>query len=177
VITQALVRTLFDHIPTGELVSRVKTNKRWGAGRVVGTKANDGYVYIRIDGRIRLAHRLIWLYHYGYLPEQTIDHINRVRHDNRLENLREASYQCNLKNGTPRSSISGIKGVCWDSIRNRWFAQIAINSKKKNLGRHTSLLEAACLRLAAEQCLGWHDCDVRSPAKEFVERNIPNTNF
>jgi hypothetical protein len=54
-----------------------------------------GYVQIKISGKLYHAHRLAWLYVYGYMPEKEIDHINRIRDDNRIANLREATSQLN----------------------------------------------------------------------------------
>lgn len=53
-------------------------------GSVAGSKNSLGYVQIKISGKLYHAHRLAWLYVYGYMPEKEIDHINRIRDDNRI---------------------------------------------------------------------------------------------
>jgi len=81
--------------------------KRMGTGKI-GAK---GYIDIRYGKRSYKEHRLIFFYHYGYMPPQ-IDHINRVRHDNRIENLREATpLQNSLNRGSTRKSKSKYKCV------------------------------------------------------------------
>lgn len=74
---------------------------RWNgqyAGKVAGTIDDKGYVLININRKQYLAHRLIWLYLYGAFPENNIDHINGIRHDNRLVNLRECTQMGNRQN-------------------------------------------------------------------------------
>lgn len=74
--------------------------KNWGpvkAGDVAGTKTSNGYVRVNVDGKIYLAHRLIFCMHNGYFPKE-IDHVNRIKHDNRIENLKEVCRVQNARN-------------------------------------------------------------------------------
>ncbi len=81
------------------------------AGRVAGGLL-EGYIYIKIDGELTAAHCLAWLYVYGYLPENDIDHRDRIKTHNWIKNLREASRMCNLQNQSVSSNnSSGITGV------------------------------------------------------------------
>jgi len=129
-----------------------------------------GYTEIYIDGRKYKAHRLAILFTDGYMPENTVDHVNRVRSDNRRKNLREASRQCQSRNcGVRNDNTSGIKGVSWHKREKRWSAYIAVDSRPKFLGFHDSIMEAACHRYAAEQCLGFPDCDINSSAKKYID--------
>lgn len=74
-----------------------------------------GYVQIKISGKLYHAHRLAWLYVYGYMPEKEIDHINRIRDDNRIANLREATSQLNsLNTGIYKNNTSGSKGIYYN---------------------------------------------------------------
>lgn len=106
------------------------------------------------------------------MPEHGIDHIDQNRINNRIENLREASPQCNMRNRKQQKSTSGIKGVYWYKAANKWRAQIQINGKNIFLGYHDDLLEAACHRLAAEQAENWSGCDTTSPAYLFVKKHM-----
>ena len=94
-----------------------------------------GYVLINItiSGKARgyYAHRLAWLYIYGEMPKNQIDHINHDKADNRLVNLREATYAENHKNHTKRvDNTSGVTGVGFHKRDNRWRAYIQVNGKK-----------------------------------------------
>lgn len=61
-----------------------------------------GWVNICFDGKTYAAHRLAWYYVTGEWPSMDIDHINRVRDDNRFANLRHISRAENLKNRAVR---------------------------------------------------------------------------
>lgn len=65
---------------------------------VAGSLATNGYVMIRIGGKLRLGHRLAWFLHYGQWPSTHIDHINGNRADNRLANLRDVPHAANMRN-------------------------------------------------------------------------------
>ena len=130
-------------------------------GSVAGTILRSGYRHIQIDGKQYLAHRLVWLITYGYLPENYIDHINRNRSDNRVENLREVSNQCNQRNSAVNiKNTSGVKGVTYD--KGYWLARIRINKRIVHVGCSKDFTEAVAFRLAAEQSLGWEGCDSSS---------------
>ncbi|MDH4318517.1 MAG: HNH endonuclease [Desulfobulbaceae bacterium] len=170
-ITQARVKELFVY-KDGDLVRAVPCQ---GArvGEVSGFMGEKGYRHIRADGRIYKHHRLVWLWHNGYLPENDLDHIDHDRTNNRIENLREASRSCNMRNSKQRKSSSGVKGVSWSKRERGWRAQIMIAGRTISLGYHEDLLEACCHRLAAEQAEGWDECDSESPALLFVKEKLP----
>ena len=91
-----------------------------------------------------LEHRLIWLYHYGEWPKEYIDHINGIRDDNRIENLREGTDQQNSFNRKSREgSTSKYKGVSWDKQNKKWRAQYSYKGKVYYLGRYECEEEAA----------------------------------
>jgi len=140
-------------------------------GYIAGYKNRRGYLQTRVDGKTYLNHRLIWFWHYGYMPELGIDHIDQYRSNNRIENLREVSQTCNMRNCKQRESTSGIKGIFWDKAINKWAAKIMVNGKTIHLGYHDDLVEASCHRLAAEQAEGWEGCDSTSPAYLYVKNH------
>ncbi|QJT70573.1 UNVERIFIED_ASMBLY: HNH endonuclease [Shigella phage 2019SD1] len=84
-------------------------------GSVAGCVDKNGYVRIRYNGVLLLAHRIIWEMHNGKIPEgMEIDHIWHNRWDNRIENLRLASRLENSKNvSLLKRNKSGRVGVCW----------------------------------------------------------------
>lgn len=173
-LTQKRVRHLFSYNPaTGELVWKNPEANSVKPGDSAGGPATQGYYQTKVGGKAYMNHRLIWLYAHGYFPEYGIDHINRNPADNRLENLREVTQICNMRNvGTTKSNKSGVKGVCWQRQHKLWSAYITVNRKRFHLGHHDSFDDAVCARLAAEQCLGWSGCDSNSPAYRYVERML-----
>jgi hypothetical protein len=171
-LTQERVRELFDYNPeTGELIRKVSTNSRARAGDVAGGLNSQGYLMTHVDGGRYYNHRLIFLHAHGYMPENHIDHINRNCSDNRVENLREVSASCNMRNmRQSKANTSGVKGVYWNKAKNKWEAYIRANQKFCHLGRHSDFTEVVAHRLAAEQCLNWNDCDANSPAYQHLKR-------
>ena len=143
---------------------------RWRERGIDAGYLNEkGYVRMFVDGKQYRAHRLVILYTDGYMPEGEVDHINRIRSDNRRKNLREVSRQCQIRNcNTRNDNKSGIKGICWAKRDGRWMAYVTVAGKHKRLGYFDDMLEAACHRYAAEQCLGYMDCDINSSAKKFI---------
>lgn len=114
-----------------------------GIGMPAGGHDSKGYSRIKINGKHYLSHRLAWLYVYGRWPDDMIDHINGVRDDNRIHNLREATNIENCRNQSRRrSNTSGIKGVSWDKSEGKWKAYCVMNGKFCNLGYYTRISDA-----------------------------------
>lgn len=132
---------------------------RWRADNVLaGYKLPDGYIQVRLGGKLYLAHRLIYLMMTGEMPE-LIDHKDRDPSNNTWINLRAANKQINAINtGLPSNNKSGVKGVSWHKAGGKWTAQIKHNGKKIHLGSYKNLLDAVAAREQAEQEL-W--CDLR----------------
>ena len=114
------------------------------AGSLAGSEIPQGYRVIGIDGRLHFAHRLAWLITHRRWPVEHIDHINGVRSDNRLCNLREASCAENLQNQQhpARTSKTGVLGVS-PCRGEKYLAQIRINGKQHRLGAFETIAEAA----------------------------------
>ena len=173
-ITQKQLKEVLKYDPkTGIFVWIAGRGNRMRSGDIAGGVKTNGYIEIKIDGKPYKAHRLAWLYVYGYFPENQIDHKNRIRAANKISNLREASRQCNLRNSKIRKdNKSGVRGVTWKHANKKWQAAIRINGIDIYLGVHKDLEEAACVRLAAEQAEGWEGCDSSSPAYQYVQKLI-----
>ena len=172
-LTQARIKHLFNYRADGNLIRRILTSNCVSVGDVVGCLGNDGRLHSQVDRKIYLNHRLIWLWHKGYFPEHEIDHIDRDKLNNRIENLREVTRTCNLRNtGNRSNNVSGVKGVCWYKRHEKWLSTIRVARKSINLGYHVDFLEAVCHRLAGEQALDWEGCDSSSPAYQYVKKHI-----
>jgi hypothetical protein len=148
------LKTKYDYDPnTGEFRRRTS----WGrqkAGDIAGCISPQGYRYLTFKGRATPAHRLAWLWVYGDWPSADVDHINRDRLDNRIDNLRSVTRSVNCHNIAGRAS-SGEKGVTAASKnRNAWEARITVNRKAIYLGLYQTKEEAAAARKGAEIALG-----------------------
>lgn len=142
VLTQARLKELLNYDPqTGVFV--------WVSSNLSGTKKGDtagavdhGYRTIQVDGKLIKAHRLAWLYVYGVFPKGKLDHRNRIRSDNRIDNLREATHAENMRNAGKRANnTSGYKGVSRRE-NGRWVAQCSFSNKKIHIGVFDSPQEA-----------------------------------
>ena len=106
-----------------------------------------------------MEHRYIWETAFGPIPEgMYIDHINGVRHDNRLENLRLVDRTGNARNAKRRNdSSSGVTGVHFHKQHGKWNSRINHEGKRVELGLYRDWFEAVCARKAAEVRLGYHE--------------------
>ena len=113
--------------------------REWTAG----TRQTNGYMFFIIDGKKYLAHRLAFLLVHGRYPNGVIDHINGVRSDNRIENLRDVSQGQNTKN--VKVSVERkmkFAGCYFDSSNGLWAAEAIVKKKRYHLGRFRSKEEA-----------------------------------
>lgn len=112
-------------------------------GSIAGNVQKHGYRYINFQGKLIAAHRLAWLYVNFRWPDGDIDHINRIRDDNRIANLRETSRSQNMRNSIRKRTIaSPYQGTCFDKQSGRWLACITSNGRQINLGRYSTPEEA-----------------------------------
>jgi HNH endonuclease len=112
-------------------------------GAIAGHIGSQGYRQITVRGKTYMAHRLVWLVETGAMPKGELDHINGVRDDNRIVNLRSATKSQNIANSKVRKdNSSGFKGVQWDNEACLWRARISVNGRRIHLGRFNSLERA-----------------------------------
>lgn len=94
------------------------------AGRIAGAN-KQGYLLVGIGYQQYLAHRVIWKLWYREDPPMEIDHINGVRHDNKIANLRQASSTQNSANTKAHSDNStGAKGISWCKTHQNYRARV-----------------------------------------------------
>ena len=150
-ITQVRLKNLLHYdIDTGVFTRRNKF-RNLAAGSVVGCVGADGYMQCSLDNKMYKMHRLAWLYVHDRWPTDQIDHINNIRADNRLINLREVSCAENHQNRARRTkNSSSYLGVGWHKRDRCWQAHIEINGKRHHLGYYTHLSAAIDARKIAE---------------------------
>lgn len=156
ILTAARLRELLHYDPeTGVFTWRVRKGNRIHVGDVAGTPNGRGYLVIRVDGTLYLAHRLAWLHAHGEWPPKYIDHKDAVRDHNWIDNLRPATNSENQQNqhGARCDSTSGVRGVHWYKHRGKWLAYIEINGKRKFLGYFVAKEDAIAARQLAEAML------------------------
>lgn len=130
-------------------------------GDIAGTMHPDGYIHTRVNGKFQLVHRIIWLYVNGKLPHRQIDHINGVRTDNRISNLRLVTNKQNSENRKLHSNnTSGHRGVTWDKETGKWMVQIRHLNKRRYVGRFDNIEEAAlAAKVARDQLFTHHNTE------------------
>lgn len=126
-----------------------KIRHNYVAGSVKGT--NDGYRQVSIKGKRYHEHRIIMMLCFGHIPENAeIDHINHIRNDNRLVNLRFVTHRGNMRNKSVSSkNTSGVTGVCFSKAHRKYIAQISVDRENIYLGIFETLEEAAAARAEA----------------------------
>ena len=152
---QAYLKSIISYGKDTGIFIRLKVGKTI-KNKIIDTKTDThGYKRIYINNKSYRAHRLAWLYEYGYLPFE-IDHINGIKTDNRLENLRDVTKSINQQNRKIYSKTNKLKllGVSEkdDGRTNKYRAQIKINGKNKTLGQFYTAEEA-------------HDCYILAKRK------------
>jgi hypothetical protein len=133
-------------------------NKQFSGKKALHAINAQGYRHGAIFNKFYRAHRVVWSLFYQSLPPDEIDHINGIRHDNRICNLRTSCRSSNMKNcGIRADNKSGNVGVFWDKQRCLWRAEIKSFGKSKYIGRFKSIHAAIAARNAAELELGFHE--------------------
>lgn len=137
-ITAEQVRKLFTCDPEkGELRWAYKAPKcRITIGELAGCKYPFGYVVTKINMTRFAVHRLIWIWVYGKWPDGDIDHINGIRDDNRISNLRDVTRSVNRENlkVALNNNKHGILGASWIESRKCYYVAIKVSGKTHFLG-------------------------------------------
>ena len=127
-------------------------NTRYAGREAFALVGSHGYKYGRLFKRGLLGHRVVFALVHGHWPSTEIDHINGIRTDNRVSNLREVSSSENSRNCALRiNNISGVLGV-HRVASGKWVAQIC----GRHVGCFSSLKAAHLARRSAEAELGYH---------------------
>jgi hypothetical protein len=143
-LTLKEAKSAFKYNPeTGDFV-RISTNKKTGS-----TNIKNGYVYLTLNKKHHLAHRVAWLIVYGEWPNGLIDHDNRNKTDNRICNLRIADKTTNGTNRSGGYSSTGYRGIYVQSNTNKYRVRI----KNIHYGYFNTLEEAITVAQKAIQTM------------------------
>lgn len=134
------VNYLFDY-RDGKLFWKNKTHPRSQAqiGGEAGTLVHQGYKQVSIENKKYYLHRIIFLYHHGFLPE-TVDHIDNNTGNNSIENLRAATLSENQQNcSVKKSNRLGVKNVLFDEKANKYRVYVRAKNKPMYIGSYDNL--------------------------------------
>jgi hypothetical protein len=126
---QSRFHELFAYVD-GKLVRKVSAGSS-KAGSIADYKEPNGYLRVRVDNKRYTAHQIVFCMQHGYIPKM-LDHINGIKDDNRIENLRETDYSKNGYNTkTPKANTTGVKNVQWIKHMNKY--QVRLRSNRQNI--------------------------------------------
>ena len=142
-VTQEQLKQMFEY-ENGQLIYKINPKGRSKKGDSAGTIQPNGYTQVMISGKRYYLHRLIWMYHNGSLPS-FIDHVNRDKSDNRIENLRIADKLLNSwkSDTSTTTSQTGYKGVCYMMVRNKYLAYAYHKKQFVFIGHYDTDVDAA----------------------------------
>lgn len=146
-----LVRHLFKYDQyTGDFIWWNPRSTKLKRGDVAGCINQHGYRAVIVDYTSYLAHRLIWAIHYGEQPPKIIDHIDRNRLNNSIENLRSVDSHGNISNSLSRVGSSGLHGAHFVKSKQVWRSAIRVNGKQIYLGTFKTKEDASAAYMEAK---------------------------
>ncbi len=142
-VTQEELQRRFTYHPDGYVISN-------RTGRRAGYTDAHGYRVICFGKRHYREHRIVWALFNGAWPSSFVDHIDRNRSNNRIENLREVPIEGNARNRTLQcNNASGFSGVFYRVNRDRWVARVNSDGRRITVGMHFRRAEDAAAARAA----------------------------
>lgn len=137
----SVLTSTFSYNPVTGFLTRIKGSTK-SSRAACGSKSANGYMSVRVDGVLYSVHRIIWKITTGEEPMH-LDHINGIRTDNRIVNLREVSRNENNRNiGISPRNTSGYAGVTFVKSSKKWTAQLKINRKQISGGYFINKIDA-----------------------------------
>jgi len=140
---------------TGELIRKIECGGQIKGTVAGGINKSTGYIVIKVDRQSYSAHRIAWKMYYGEDP-MIIDHINQIKTNNKISNLRNGTKAENSRNQKLRkTNKSGKMGVFYCKVRNKFKAHIRVNYKLIYLGAFVDKKDAIEAREKAEKKYGF----------------------
>ena len=141
-VTQKRLHELFKY-QNGDLIRKKSPRKRYASPE------KSEYLCTCVDGVSYKTHKLVFLYHYGFIPKQ-IDHIDGNKHNNFIKNLRGCLPSNNSMNiGIRSDNSSGVKGVAWEPKRKKWRVRVCAQGKTMYSGRFEDIELAELVAIEA----------------------------
>lgn len=142
ILTQEYLQKVFDY-KDGNLFWKIRKSNCIQIGDKAGCIDTNGYSKVRINKKMIGTHRLIFMFHYGFMPFY-VDHIDRDVKNNKIENLREATNSQNQWNTIKNiRNTSGYKNVLFRKDRNKWTCRFKVNGKNIMRGSFDTPEEAS----------------------------------
>ena len=157
-MNQQRLKELLNYDPvTGVFTNTDRRSTSAKPYQIAGSLTDKGYLTTWLDNRHYRLHRLAWVYVYGVWPTKNLDHINQVKSDNRVLNLREATSSENMQNVSNFShNTSGHKGITWHKQAGKWNAKIKINGRNISMGVFDDINQAIAARKLGETIYHTH---------------------
>lgn len=142
-LTQAELKEYLSYDPLTGLFTYIKAKSGIHVGQVAGSINGHGYIIIKIRGQSYHAGRLAFLYMTGAFPKNLVDHIHKIRTDNRWAELQDITNQENCrKKGMNKNNKSGVTGVRWNKKLNKWQVTLRVDGRNKHFGVFVELCDA-----------------------------------
>lgn len=136
------LRSEFSYDAETGILTRIVPRRNCPVGQIIGTINKDGYLCVGFFVEKPLVHRAVWAMAYGEWPSGEVDHINGVKTDNRLGNLRIADDFGNAWNrGLRSTNKTGFRGVI--PLAGKYVARIKHRGIEKHLGTFQTAKEAS----------------------------------
>ena len=153
ILSKKFLQSEFIYNSDGTLTCLKNRGTRKFGDRIRGCLHHRGYRWVSIKGQRHAFHRVIWVWHYGNTSKK-VDHRNRNRQDNKIENLRLASRSQNAFNSKiSKRNSSGVRGIYWLKNEKTWSASIMIDGKRIKLGQSKEKIIAEAFYLGAARAL------------------------
>lgn len=146
-------------------------NARW-ANKYTGSISDEGYFLVKVNHKTYKAHRIAFLYMEGYFPENQVDHIDRNKLNNKWDNLREVSNQCNQQNcNISKNNTSGVCGVSFNKRSGKWVVRIGVLWQRLCIGSFENFEDAVMARYKEELNNPSWVCSTESTAYKYLKDN------